>query len=97
MIEGRTELQHPGLQSQDASADIELGPQDRQFGDSMNDMTTRCQSQSPADRLQERRRRTPRSTTSFSAEDTRRAGVIMARIESGEFNDEALASAIATA
>ena len=38
-----------------------------------------------------------KSDHSFSAEDVRRAGLVVARIESGQFDDEALARAVVLA
>ena len=86
----------PLVQSRCTITEIELGPRNGQLGVSMNHMPPRGESESPADRLQEFRRRTTRRA-SFSAKDTRAAGMIMARIESGQFDDEALARAIASA
>lgn len=60
----------------------------------MDNMNTRCAGQSPADRLQERRRRAPRRTVGMDPEAVRMARAVVDRIESGEFDDAALARAV---
>lgn len=63
----------------------------------MNDMNTRCAGHAPADRLQERRRRTPRRSAGLNAEGVRLAQQAVARMERGEFDDEGLARAVEAA
>jgi hypothetical protein len=61
----------------------------------MNDMNTRCAGQAPADRLQERRRRAPRRAAGLTPEGVAMAKAAVARMERGEFDDQALAAAVA--
>lgn len=64
----------------------------------MNDMNLGYAGQAPADRLRERRRRTPRGTApQLSPEGVRLAQQAAARIERGDFDDAALARAVAAA
>lgn len=64
----------------------------------MNDMNPGSAGQAPADRLRERRRRTPRGASArLSPEGVRLAQDAAARIERGEFDDAALARAVAAA
>lgn len=63
----------------------------------MNYMTSRCEPQASADRLQELRRRAPRRRAALSPEGIAVAQAAVARMERGEFDDEALAVAVASA
>ncbi len=63
----------------------------------MDDMNTRCAGDAPADRLQERRRRTPRRSAGLNPEGVRLAQAAVARMHRGEFDDDSLAQAVAAA
>ncbi len=63
----------------------------------MNDMNPGFAGQAPADRLREQRRRTPRGSSRLSPEGVRLAQKAAHRIERGDFDDAALARAVAAA